>query len=375
MAKRIVCTVSNDLNFDQRMHRICNSLQKAGYEVLLVGRALPHSPPLIQRDFAQKRLKLIFTSGILFYKELNVRLFFYLMRCKMDAVCSIDLDTLPAGCFATLLRGKKRVFDAHEYFTEVPEVVNRPLVKTAWALIAGFCLPFYQHAYTVGPSLAAIFRKKYNTDFGVVRNLPKARAPRSGATNTNKVLLYQGALNEGRGIEACIEAMKELTECELWLVGDGDLSARLRHQAQNSPAANRIKFFGRVDPENLPEITRKAWLGINILDNKGLSYYYSLANKFFDYVQDGVPVVCADFPEYQSLNAEHEVAVLVPASRTQKGTKDRFVQSEDVVNAIKPLLTDPDLYDKLTKNCMKAREEWTWEKEEERLLGIWEKVF
>lgn len=89
-----------------------------------------------------------------------------------DAVCSIDLDTLPAGTLATLIRRKKRVFDAHEYFTEVPEVVDRPMVKRFWEWVARRCLPFYRHAYTVGPALAEIFEKRYRLPFGVVRNVP-----------------------------------------------------------------------------------------------------------------------------------------------------------------------------------------------------------
>ena len=76
--KRILCTVSNDLTFDQRMIRICTSLSEAGYEVTLVGRELPESRPAIQQPYAQKRLGLMFNKGKFFYLELNVRLFLLL---------------------------------------------------------------------------------------------------------------------------------------------------------------------------------------------------------------------------------------------------------------------------------------------------------
>ncbi|MEO6760490.1 MAG: glycosyltransferase, partial [Saprospiraceae bacterium] len=157
----IICTVTNDLTYDQRMQRICTSLAEQGYWVQLVGRQLPASIPLKSRPFEQKRLRCRFRKGFPFYAEYNLRLFFYLMTARYDAVCSVDLDTLGAGCLATLLRRKKRVFDAHEYFTEVPEVVHRPVVKAFWGLVAWCCLPFYRHAYTVGPALAEIFAKKY----------------------------------------------------------------------------------------------------------------------------------------------------------------------------------------------------------------------
>ena len=54
--KRIIFTVTNDLTYDQRMHRICHSLAAHGYDVLLVGRKLSKSVPLTQQTFGQKRL-------------------------------------------------------------------------------------------------------------------------------------------------------------------------------------------------------------------------------------------------------------------------------------------------------------------------------
>src|ERR1700704_1922409 len=96
---RIIFTVINDLTYDQRMHRICNSLADAGYDVLLVGRKLSSSTPLKQEKFQQRRLKLHFTRGKLFYIEYNIRLFFFLLFKKFDIICGIDLDTiLPCYC-------------------------------------------------------------------------------------------------------------------------------------------------------------------------------------------------------------------------------------------------------------------------------------
>src|SRR5690242_13208129 len=46
---KIVLTVTNDLNYDQRMIRICSSLASHGYQVLLVGRKMHASPPLLKR--------------------------------------------------------------------------------------------------------------------------------------------------------------------------------------------------------------------------------------------------------------------------------------------------------------------------------------
>jgi len=368
---RIIFTVTNDLTYDQRMQRICNTLAENGHAVTLVGRRLPHSISLEIKPFEQKRPQCFFQKGIGFYLEYNLRLFLYLLLARYDAVCSIDLDTLPAGCFATILRRKKRVFDAHEYFTEVPEVVHRPFVKFVWGMVARFCLPFYRHAYTVGPALAQIFEEKYGgLRFGVVRNLPVSREldlslkQKSGLSNLSPLrILYQGALNEGRGIEAMLDAMQYLENVQLVLAGEGDLSSKLRQKTTDLELGNRVVFMGFVKPDDLKTLTDQAWLGLNLLENRGLSYYYSLANKFFDSVQSCVPILTMDFPEYRALNNEYEVAILLEE-----------LNPKSVAESIQRLLDNKALYEKLKQNCLLARKEWNWEMEQKTLLAIWDQV-
>lgn len=365
MTHTLYFTVTNDLTYDQRMHRICGTLADEGYDVWLIGRALPHSIPLITRPFRQRRLPCFFKKGFLFYAEFNVRLFFFLMSRRCDAVCSIDLDTLPAGCLATLLRRRRRVFDAHEYFTEVPEVTDRAFVKAVWEGVARICLPFYRHAYTVGPGLAKIFEERYGLPFGVVRNVPlKEDSPPQVLPEGRKVLFYMGALNEGRGIETALEAMQYLDTTELWLAGEGDLSAPLRALSTRLGVEEKVRFLGYTSPEDLRTLVARAWLGLNLLENRGLSYYYSLANKFFANVQAGVPVLTMDFPEYRALNGQHEVAVLLDE-----------LTPEAVAGAIENLLENPAVYQRLQHNCRMAAADWNWEKEKVVLLDIWKQVF
>lgn len=360
---RIICTVTNDLNYDQRMHRICSALVEAGYEVWLTGRRLRESKTLTERSFRQIRLNCFSRKGFLFYAEYNVRLFFFLIFNRFDAVGTVDLDTMPAGALAGLLKGKPGVFDAHEYFTEVPEVVNRPLVKNFWRLVEWLFLPFFCHAYTVGPALAALFSEKSGIAFQVVRNVPDPRESSLVKTAMEKkILMYQGALNEGRGIEILIEMMALLPEnFELYLAGEGDLSAKLREIAAASPASARIKFLGFVQPADLKQLTSEAWLGFNLLENKGLSYYYSLANKFFDFVQAGVPVVTMDFPEYRALYNVHEVAVLLPD-----------LDAGRIAAAVARLADKQTEYQRLSDNCRQAAQVWNWEHDKKVLLSVWD---
>ena len=107
----------------------------------------------------------------------------------------------------------------------------------------------------------------------------------------------------GRGLESLLDAMPQVAG-RLVICGEGDLSAALRAQAARLGllASGQVEFRGFVLPEALREVTRHAAVGIMLLENMGLSYYYSLANKFFDYVHAGIPQVLIDFPEYRALN-------------------------------------------------------------------------
>ncbi|MBI1184202.1 glycosyltransferase [bacterium] len=361
VVKHIIFTVTNDLTYDQRMHRICNSLGRAGYHCTLVGRRLPQSQALSHQLFQTKRLRCFYNKGKLFYLEYNLRLFIYLLfRTEFHAVCAIDLDTLLPATLVAFIKRKKLGYDAHEYFTEVPEVVNRKLVKRVWHTVAKWCIPKTDFRYTVGHKLAEVFEQVYGKPFDVVRNVPVYR-PFSKVEKQEKYLLYQGALNEGRGLEQLILAAPKLG-MKVLFAGEGDLSDSLREMAAQSHAEN-IHFLGFVKPDELKEITAKAFLGYNLLENKGLSYYYSLANKFFDYAMAGVPCLISPFPEYESLNSIYKMAV--PCELTAQG----------IVESVKALVADENNYTQLSNNCLAAAKELNWDKEEKELLKIYESVF
>lgn len=358
--KHIICSVTNDLTYDRRMQRICTSLTKVADRVTLVGRKKKDSQPCAFDHFQYHRIKCYFETGKLFYLEYNLRLLRYLWTQKATLFYAVDLDTILPNLLVSRLRKKKCIYDAHEYFSETPEVVRRPLVQRIWEIVARFCIPRMDYCMTVGSGLAAIMSQRYQTPFGVVRNVPfrypKARKIQVASAKT-KVLLYQGMLNEGRGLEAMILAMKDITAAELWLVGEGDLSESLRKLVEVEQLQQKVKFLGFITPDQLQQITLQADIGLNLLENSGLSYYYSLANKAFDYVQAHLPSIHMNFPAYQSLNQEHEVFCLLD-----------HLQTNSILAAVQRLLQDPNYYRQLQMNCAIAAQEWCWEEEEKLLL-------
>jgi glycosyltransferase involved in cell wall biosynthesis len=259
------------------------------------------------------------------------------------------------------LKHKVCIYDAHEYFTEVPELIGRPFTKHAWEKIADFVLPKIKYCYTVGSCLADLFEKRYGVPYAVIQNVPLQQTIHYQPDLNNKIILYQGALNAGRGLESAIEAMQQIEGATLWLAGEGDLSQLLRQQVDNQGLTHKVKFLGFIAPKDLPQLTAQATIGLNLLDNKSLSYYYSLANKFFDYMQHGVPQITMRFPEYEKICLKHPVAELIDE-----------LSVNAIVHALQHLSNDADYYNQLKTNALKAAKIFNWENESKKLIQFYQ---
>lgn len=344
------------------MIRICTSLSNAGYDVKLIGRKKRESQPLRDQPFKQKRLFCFFQKGKGFYIEYNLRLFFYLLFQRTDLICAIDLDTILSCLFASKIKRKKRVYDAHELFCEMKEVISRPSIYKFWKKIEKFSVPKFNLGYTVCQPIADEFKKMYGVNYSLIRNVPVLTnlliPEKSG-----KYILYQGAVNEGRSFETFIPAMKAVN-AKLVIAGDGNFFKQAKLLAKENGLDNKIVFTGRLLPSELQEYTRQAYAGITLFEKKGLSNYFSLANRFFDYIHAGIPQLCVDYPSYREVNKIWEIAVL---------TDD--LSSKSIAEQLNHLLNDEILYQRLQKNCMKAREILNWQSEEKILLQFYQSAF
>lgn len=365
--KRLILTVTNDLTYDQRMQRIAATLASAGYSVTLVGRHRFHSLASDtsaddNRPFRSKRLRCFFKKGFAFYAEYNLRLFCYLLTQKFDGLCAVDLDTMLPCLWAGRLKGALLFYDAHELFTEMKEVRTRPRVQRIWMRIERYGVPRFHHCYTVGQSVAEVLETRYGKPFAIVRNMP-AGGPLPATPAPEKFLLYQGAVNEGRAFEQLVPALKAIS-LPLVICGDGNFYGPLQELIRRHNVSDRVELRGMLSPAELRRVTAMAWLGINFTEPEGLNQLLCLPNKFFDYVQAGLPQLTNDYPEYQRHNAQYEVALLLPD-----------LEAPTIAGAVQRLLQEEGLYHRLQQNARRAAAEWTWAREAPRLLELYEKAF
>lgn len=352
----------NDLNYDQRMIRICSSLVQAGYEVELTGRSHKDSKPLREQVFRQKRLSVGPGKGKMMYFLYWIKLFFYLLFQKADALCAIDLDTILPVYFVSRLRGIKRVYDAHELFTEMQEVVTRPREKKLWDRIEKFTVPRFPVGYTIGECYAEVFREKYGVQYAIVRNATILR-PVTIPEKKEKFILYQGAVNVGRCFEFLIPAMQYL-EVPLLICGAGNFYDEAVALTKKHNLEHKITFKGYVPPEQLREYTLTAWAGITLFEAIGPSNRLSMANRFFDYMHNGVPQLCMAYPEYEKVNARFELAYLIAEPTV-----------DNIARALQKLVNDEAYHHTLQENALKAREIYCWQEEEKRLIAVYRHLF
>lgn len=359
--KTIYLAVISDLAHDQRMQRIAQSLSENGYRVVLVGKKLSRSAPFSAKNYKSKRLHCFFSTGKLYYLEFNIKLLFFLLGKKMDIVCAADLDTIFPVYLVSKLKKAKRVYDAHELFTEMKEVVTRPATHSLWTWVEKKMLPKFTLGYTVSNSIAAEFKKRYGVHYEVIRNCPYLTTD-TPHTSSNRFILYQGAVNEARGLDWLIPAMKKVN-AQLHIYGNGNYLTQTIRLIQTNGLKEKVFIHPPVSPEDLRTITEKAYIGINLIENVGLNQYYSLANKFFDYIQSAVPQVTMKYPEYESVNNEFEVALLL-----------KELTEDEISNAINLLLNDSEHYAKLQNNCLLARQHYNWEAEEKKLISFYNTI-
>jgi len=357
--KKVFIAVTNDLITDFRIQKIATTLKKSGFFVLLIGRYKNTESYKYTPDFNCFWFRLLFNTGPLFYFLYNVRLLNYLIFNKFDIIVSNDLDTLPACFLAAKIKNKALVYDSHELFTEVPELVNRKFVKYIWTVLEKIFLPRVSTSYTVCESISTYYNRKYARNMQVILNAAPFLSENIGVKRYSNVILYQGAVNIARGLELIIDTLEINRNLIFWIVGQGDILSQLKSRVIMKKLRDRVLFFNRQTPEQLRFITPKASVGVSVEANTGLSYYYALPNKLFDYIQARIPVLVSNFPEMAGVVTKYQIGMVLT---------DRSINS--TARILNYMVTNTEARNIWLTNLNKAANDMNWENEEKKIQAI-----
>lgn len=363
---KIITSVINNYEGDQRVQKVCQSLQKFGFDIQVIATTLRGEPSL-NFPYPVDVLKIKNQHGMNLYLEFNWKLFWKLVKItkKEDILLANDLDALLPNYFVSKIKGVKLVFDSHEIFSELPSLSDRKFKKKLWKTMESYIVPKLKYFYTVSDGYADWFEKEYKIRPEIIRNVPNVASNQElileinlpENPNQHKILIYQGVLNFSRGIDKMIEAMQYIENTQLWIVGKGPKKEEFEKLTSNLNLKDKVKFIGNVTPSQLKLITKKADLGLSLEEDFGISYRYALPNKLFDYTHAGIPVLGTFLPEIKNTIQKYGIG--------------KTIENHDpkhIAEKMNELLAEGK--SPYTENLQKASEVFNWSHEEKKLEQI-----
>jgi glycosyltransferase involved in cell wall biosynthesis len=370
LGKKVIVSVINDLVTDQRVRKVCSTLSETGFDVLLAGRRLHNSPPMDDRPYPIRRMKLLFEKGPAFYACFQIRLFFFLLFQKPGLLVSNDLDTLLPNYLVSKMKNIPLVYDSHEYFTGVPELQNSPVKQKIWKRIEQWIFPRLKDVFTVNDSIAGLYEKEYGIRPVVVRNVPPkirkaAKVSRTdlGLPEDKHLLILQGSgINVQRGAEEMVEAMQFVENAVLLIVGGGDVLDILKEMVKKWHLEEKVIFKPRQPYEKLMQYTAAADLGLTLDKNTNINYRLSLPNKIFDYLHAGIPVLASDLVEIREIIDTYDVGDFIPNHIP-----------EYIAQKVNEIFAHPERLRRWKNNTKKAADDLNWENESVKLIEVYRK--
>jgi glycosyltransferase involved in cell wall biosynthesis len=284
---------------------------------------------------------------------------------------SNDLNTLPQGYIASKLRFKKRklVYDSHEVQT------SRTGYNSKWyGRMECFLIKKIDYMIVENHTRAAYNEDLYGFYPGVVYNYPfkkvqsVSRQKKNlhsilGLPSNEKILLYQGGIQTGRGLENIVKALPLIQEGTLVFIGDGRIKDTLTKMVSDMKLEHRVKFLPKVPLQELPSYTENAFLGFQVLNNVCFNHYSASSNKLFEYLMSGVPVVACDFPEIKKVVEGNHVGICVDSH-----------DYKDIARAVNHMIEHPSETIQFGLNAAKASDKYNWEKEKLNFMRIYESL-
>jgi glycosyltransferase involved in cell wall biosynthesis len=366
----ILHTTISPCDNERRIFNEAISASKQGYRVAIIALKTPDLPASSQLNgIPVERIGIKkWQGGPLKFLSFNFKLFRRLLSRDFRILHCHDLWVLPASAAAVCWKGKKLVYDAHEYYRGLEIFIEKRVAGAIWAFTEWIFIKRADAVITINPYQAKLFQNCYSflkavfvlQNYPSLESLPSPTHP-PGFREREKKAIFQGILKNGRALSHIIQAMEAVNSGQLEFIGHGEIEHELRELTVLKNLQELITFRGKMNWDLLLQETQKARAGLVLFQARSQNYAYASPNKFFEYVLTGTPVIASDLTTFKEFNAEFEVALLIsPESNT------------DIAGAITTLLNNEDVWNRLHDHCLQARRKWNWEAQEKILLNIYQ---
>lgn len=301
------------------------------------------------------------------YIEFSFRVFLFCRNKKIRMLNIHSIALLPLGYFIKLLRRCRLIYDTHELETETKEKsYKKRFLIIAERLFIYRC----DKVFVVSESIADWYANKYNIEkpivvmnVPVVSNITKTNYFRDhfGISESQRIILYQGGLSPGRGVELLLNAFKQRVgqDAVIIFMGYGPLDKEIK---QGASMSDLVFFHKAVPPHDLLTYTAAADIGISYIQNTCLSYYYCMPNKLFEYMMAGLPVLVSNMKEMSSFVTQYKVGVIIKE------------ESPEAINQAIDEMLAMDLSEMKT-NARNAAVRFSWDVQERKMLQAYRTMF
>ena len=269
--------------------------------------------------------------GILRYWEHYNKTLRALRKHDFDIIIACDVYSLASSIYAK--PKQKVVYDCREIYSALSAHQKKPIHRCLLAIYEKYFLQYVNNALVTAETDLHYLKKKYNhcknVDWQIIYNYPTNYSPQAKVNiyklynipTDNKVILYQGVVNRGRGVGQLIKLIEKTTMYSALIVGDGAYKKYYIKLATSLNVLDRVHFVSKVPYLKLFEYTFACNVGWSVISSSSISYKFALPNKLFEYMLCGLPTIASNLPNIQKIILKHSSGEIVESHRLNQQIK------------------------------------------------------
>lgn len=291
---------------------------------------------------------------------------YYAVCCQLNADLYICHQELAAHIGTKLIQqGYKVGFDLEDWYSEdlLPAAQKeRPLqllrnAEAAALNVASFC---YTTSHVLAEKLTAVYGgRRPEVIYNVFSIRPDLLNKPKSFNSPLKLLWFSQTIGPGRGLENFLTLLRHIdTPLELHLLGNITLTYT-QHLKELIPQQHQLSFHKLVEEQQLADKIACFDIGLALERDVPPSRNYTITNKFFQYIQAGLPVIAT-----KTEGQQEAFETFCPGLMLSQQA------SADDVNKLTQWLNDLEQLQTARLSAIAAAGIYNWEKESARLLKI-----
>lgn len=368
---KVAYIILNNFEYDSRARLEVETIGSMGHQIEIIATVGGDSDNYL--GFPIRRIKqYTWPTRKIRFAQFNFRAATIGAGMKADVYHAVDLDVLSGAYWAARKTAGKLIYEARELYTELEPLGGRNSLKAIWRGVEQRLIGKADRVITINESIAKELCSRYGIQKpAIIRNV--ARTPgdlkpvdirsKFGISENRHVILYQGVLRKGQGLSYQLEILKVLENAVMVFLGTGPIEEELRSVANKLAVENKVVFAGRVSPEEVMNYTASADAGILLMEDAALNNRLALPQKLFQYLSAGIPQIVSPMPEISGFVTSENTGITIPLG-----------DSQTAAELISGLFEDKNHYEKIRNNCKISAGENNWEKESQKLIGIYREL-